>query len=155
MKSCSQRTASSPSGISRSRLPLPSDADHALVQVDLVVLQADELGDAQAGGVEHLEHRAVAVPSGSLTSGADSSDSTSSSDSDFGSERPIFGIAIWAVGSSRITPVADQVAEEAAERGQLAGRRARTGAVDTPGDEAHQLGTGGAATSRSSRASAM
>jgi hypothetical protein len=44
------------------------------------------------------------MPSGSETSGADSSDSTSSSDSDFGSERPIFGIAICAVGSSRITP---------------------------------------------------
>jgi len=44
------------------------------------------------------------LPSGSLTSGADSSDSTSSSVSERGSERPIFGMAICAVGSSRIAP---------------------------------------------------
>ena len=44
------------------------------------------------------------LPNGSLTVGALSSDSTSSSVSDFGSERPIFGIAICAVGSSLINP---------------------------------------------------
>jgi hypothetical protein len=36
--------------------------------------------------------------------GALSSDSTSSSVSDFGSERPIFGMAICAVGSSLMMP---------------------------------------------------
>ena len=34
---------------------------HALVEVDLAVAQADQLRDAQARGVQHLEHRAVAI----------------------------------------------------------------------------------------------
>jgi hypothetical protein len=43
-------------------------------------------------------------PSGSVTSGASISASTSASVSDFGSDRPIFGIAICAVGSTVIRP---------------------------------------------------
>ena len=32
-----------------------------LVQIDLVVLEAHELGDAQSRGIQHLEHGAVAM----------------------------------------------------------------------------------------------
>ena len=37
------------------------DAHHALVQVDLIVLEAHEFRDAQARCVEYFEHRAVAM----------------------------------------------------------------------------------------------
>ncbi len=40
---------------------LADDPEHALVQVDLTHLQIDELRHAHAGGVQHLEHRAVTV----------------------------------------------------------------------------------------------
>src|SRR5690606_19295405 len=40
---------------------LADDPEHALIQVQLAHLEIDELGDAHAGGVQHLEHRAIAV----------------------------------------------------------------------------------------------
>ncbi len=61
MKSVSQRTASSPSGIKTFAIALAHDAEHTLVGVDLAGLQVHELRDAQARGVEHFEHGAVAM----------------------------------------------------------------------------------------------
>src|SRR6187399_1611955 len=40
---------------------LAHDPDDTLVGVDLVVLEIDQFRDAQAGGIQHLEHGAVAV----------------------------------------------------------------------------------------------
>src|SRR6185503_12247892 len=42
-------------------IALADDAEHTLIQVDLIDLEIDELGDTHAGGVQHLEHRAIAV----------------------------------------------------------------------------------------------
>ena len=46
----------------------------------------------------------IGTAGGSLTAGASSNDSTSDSLSDLGSERPMRGMAICAVGSSRTRP---------------------------------------------------
>jgi hypothetical protein len=43
---------------------LARDADDALVEIDLAEPEADELGDPQPGGVEHLEHGPVPVAEG-------------------------------------------------------------------------------------------
>ena len=42
-------------------IALADDADDALVEVDLVVLEVHQLRDAQARGVQHFEHGAIAV----------------------------------------------------------------------------------------------
>ena len=89
-----QRTASSPSGISRSRLPLPTIRSTPWLVRYLGVAQGHEFGDPEPGGVENFEHRAVAVPQRIGHYRRFSSDSTSSSVSDFGGERPILDIAI-------------------------------------------------------------
>lgn len=43
---------------------LAHDAQHALAQVDLLKRQADQLGHAQAAGVEHFQHGPVALTNG-------------------------------------------------------------------------------------------
>src|SRR5580700_3141729 len=43
---------------------LTHDADDTLIEIDLRMAQVNELGDAQPSGVEHLEHRAIAVAEG-------------------------------------------------------------------------------------------
>ncbi len=42
-------------------IALADDAEDALVQIDLTQLEVDQLRDAHTGGVQHLEHRAIAV----------------------------------------------------------------------------------------------
>ena len=61
MKSLSQRCDSSPSGISRSRSPLPTIRSTPWLKVDLRLLEVYQLGYPQTGGVEQLEHRAIAM----------------------------------------------------------------------------------------------
>src|SRR5882672_7528396 len=42
-------------------IALADDAQHALIEIDLVVAQVHELGDPEPGRVQHFEHRAIAV----------------------------------------------------------------------------------------------
>ena len=67
-------------------------------------LQVDQFGDAQPRGVEHLEHRPVAMPQRIADGRSGQQGLDFLLQSDFGSERPTLGIAICAVGSSRNTP---------------------------------------------------
>ncbi len=48
----------------RSRLPLPTTRMDALIQIHLIMLEADQLRDAQAGRVQHFQHGAIAMPQG-------------------------------------------------------------------------------------------
>src|SRR5947208_4567161 len=43
---------------------LTHDANDTLVEVNLPVAEVDELRDAQTGGVENFEHRAIAIAQG-------------------------------------------------------------------------------------------
>src|SRR5882724_10960376 len=85
-------------------IALADHAHHALIEIDLIVLQAHEFGDPQARAYSTSSMVRSRCPKGSDTVGASSSESTSASVSDLGRDRPIFGIAIWAVGSSSIKP---------------------------------------------------
>ena len=134
-----------PKGTLRSLAPLPITAHDVGAEVHVVDVEADQLPDADAGGVEQLEHGAVAQVDRVVVVGGDGGDVQQPGSPRPGAARPA------ASGSGAVRPAAATGRCRSAPCGApIAGRRGRPPHVGPPSRAPHPGPTAGASQARRS-----